>query len=115
MANSSKTLIFLGIFGFLVVFCVSFQSWAQGKAAQGKAVYDKYCSSCHGRQGEGLGPVSGLPRFSDHAALGNKSDQELFDKVTMGGKGSGMPAWKGILSDQERWDVVAYIRTFAKP
>jgi len=106
VANSSKKLIFLGIFGFLVVLCISFQSWAQGKAAQGKAVYDKYCSSCHGRQGEGLGPISGLPRFSDHAALRNKSDQELFDKVT---------AWKGILSDQERWDVVAYIRTFAKP
>lgn len=115
VAYRSKKLIFLGFFGFLVILGFSFHSWAQGKAVQGKAVYDKYCSSCHGRQGEGLGPVSGLPNFSDHATLGKKSDQDLFNKVTMGGKGSGMPAWKGILNDQERWDVVAYIRTLAKP
>ena len=110
----SKKVICLGIFGFLIILGSSVSSWAQGKAAQGKSVYDKHCSSCHGRQGEGLGPNSGLPNFSDNASIGKKSDQELFDKVTMGGRGSGMPAWKGILTDQQTWDVVAYIRTLAR-
>jgi mono/diheme cytochrome c family protein len=58
-----------------------------------------------------LGPSSGVSSFSDRKTLANKSDQDLFEKITRGGRGSGMPAWEGILSEQDRWNVIAYIRS----
>ncbi len=39
-----------------------------------------------------------------------KSDQDLIDAIA-DGKGAAMPAWRGILSDQDLPDVVAYLRT----
>jgi putative copper resistance protein D len=42
------------------------------------------------------------------------TDQELFGWVTTGVDGTAMPAFRSNLSEQERWDVVNYIRTFAE-
>ncbi len=38
------------------------------------------------------------------------SDEELF-RVIADGKGSTMPAWRGILNDQQLRDVMAYVRS----
>ncbi len=105
--------LLIGFFGFLVFSSFSIHVIAKGNGdfTKGKVVYDKYCSSCHGRGGEGLGPVSGLPDFSNAKALAKKSDTELFNVITNGGRGSGMPAWEQVLNEQERWNVLAYIRT----
>jgi mono/diheme cytochrome c family protein len=86
-----------------------------GDAKLGKTIYLKRCASCHGQKGDGLGFRSNLPNFTDAKAMAAKTDQELFDKISNGGKGTGMPAWKKILSEQDRWHVLAYIRTFKKP
>jgi len=87
----------------------------RGDPKLGKGIYDKRCASCHGQKGDGLGFKSALPNFSDAGEMAKKTDQELFNKITNGGKGTGMPAWKKVLSDAERWDVLAYIRTLARP
>lgn len=75
----------------------------------------KNCASCHGKKGEGLGAMASLPNFSDGDYMRGKTDQDLFNKITAGGKGTGMPAWDNILSVQDRWNVLAYIRTLASP
>ena len=85
----------------------------RGDVKSGKPVYLKHCASCHGRSGEGLGLRSSLPNFADSKYMAGKSDQELFEKITAGGKGTGMPGWSKLLSEQERWDVLAYIRSLA--
>jgi putative copper resistance protein D len=41
------------------------------------------------------------------------TDGQLFYWVTSGVQGTAMPAFGNRLSDQERWDVINYIRTFA--
>ena len=84
-----------------------------GKASAGKAIYLKHCASCHGKTGEGLGTLSTLPNFKDVKHMASRTDQQLFDNITHGGRGTGMPAWGKILSEQNRWDVLAYIRTFS--
>jgi mono/diheme cytochrome c family protein len=43
------------------------------------------------------------------------TDRELFDTVTNGRPGTGMPAWGKILNENDRWSVIAYIRTLSTP
>lgn len=80
----------------------------------GKMIYERNCASCHGRNGKGLGEYSPTPDFTNAKTMSSRTDEQLLEKVANGGKGTGMPAWKGRLSDKERRDVIGYIRTFAK-
>jgi mono/diheme cytochrome c family protein len=86
--------------------------------ARGQAIYEQAgCVSCHGDTGRGDGPA-GLrlvPRPADfrvHMAAGH-TDGQLFYWVSSGVQGTAMPAFGDRLSEQERWDVINYIRTFA--
>jgi mono/diheme cytochrome c family protein len=88
---------------------------SRGDAKLGKILYAKNCVSCHGPKGAGLGFRSTLPNFTDAKAMAGKTDEDLFNKISNGGKGTGMPAWNKVLSDPERWHVLAYIRTLAVP
>jgi copper transport protein len=83
--------------------------------ASGEQVYVTYCASCHGETGRGDGP-SGLrlvPRPADlriHSAPGVHTDGELFYWVSYGFPNSAMPAWADTLTEEQRWDVINYIR-----
>jgi mono/diheme cytochrome c family protein len=86
-------------------------------AAEGKALYNKQCSSCHGKKGLGDGSKApdlkgDLGDFSS-AAFQSQTDGELFYKITEGH--GDMPAFKKkITSDEDRWLVVNYLRTLKK-
>jgi len=86
-------------------------SAAEGNPNAGRAIYDKHCIACHGKTGKGIGS---LPDLSDAKTLAGQSDAQLFDKITNGGRGSGMPAWGSVLSEQQRWDVLVYVKTLAR-
>jgi copper transport protein len=83
--------------------------------ATGEQVYTTYCLACHGESGRGDGPA-GLrlvPRPADlriHTQPGVHTDGEMFYWVSYGYPGSAMPAWKDTLTEEERWDVINYIR-----
>jgi mono/diheme cytochrome c family protein len=86
--------------------------------AAGKAVFDLHCVPCHGQSGKGDGPLGLVlnPRPADlslHAIPGVHTDAQLFEWITNGFPGSSMPAWKSILSDTDRWNLVNFIRTLA--
>jgi copper transport protein len=86
--------------------------------ARGQAIYAQRCVPCHGESGKGDGPV-GLtlnPRPADltiHAVPGVHTDAQLFEWITNGFPGSIMPHFGKVLSDNDRWDLVNFIRTFA--
>jgi mono/diheme cytochrome c family protein len=85
--------------------------------AAGKQVYGEHCRSCHGEKGDGRGEkaaeLSVAPGdFTDARAMGRRTDGELFWQITRGRLP--MPAFADKLSDQERWQLVDYIRTFAE-
>jgi mono/diheme cytochrome c family protein len=83
----------------------------------GKHVYTQRCQSCHGRYGDGKGERAGelsvAPGdFTDRPKMNSLSDGELYWQVTKGRLP--MPAFRNKLNEQERWQVVDYIRTFAE-
>ena len=84
--------------------------------AQGKAVYIRECLSCHGEQGKGDGPsAGGLEKFpgdlTDSQRISAQNDGELFWKISEGK--TPMPTMKKTLTEEERWQVVHYIRSLA--
>jgi len=84
--------------------------------ADAKALYIGYCGPCHGDRGRGDGPAApGLnPKPADHTSIivQSETDGALFWKLSEGR--NPMPAYKKIFTDQQRWELIIYIRTLAK-
>jgi mono/diheme cytochrome c family protein len=83
-------------------------------AAQGAEVYKVYCASCHGETGlgDGVAGASLIPAPANLAELQSAvADDYLFWRIRAGKSGTAMVAWKGILTDEQIWQVVAYVRT----
>jgi len=83
----------------------------------GMMIYMENCQNCHGENGDGKGPkaekLSIAPaNFTDARAMSRLTDGELFWQITHGHRP--MPAFQDKLTDQERWQSVIYIRTFAQ-
>jgi mono/diheme cytochrome c family protein len=82
----------------------------------GMLLYMDHCQSCHGENGDGKGEkaekLSVAPaNFTDARAMSSVADGELFWKITEGRRP--MPGFKDKLTNEERWQLVVYIRTFA--
>jgi mono/diheme cytochrome c family protein len=86
-------------------------SAGKGDAAKGKAVFEQ-CAVCHNADSteKKMGPgLKGLFK-KDKLANGKKpTDATVLAKVN--DRGNGMPAYKDMLSDQEKDDLLAYLKT----
>jgi mono/diheme cytochrome c family protein len=92
--------------------------FAASAIVQGAALYPSHCAACHGAEGHGDGPAAaGLPvppadLTADH--LWMHSDGELFWWLTHGIEaplgGLAMPGFAATLSEEERWDLIDYVR-----
>jgi len=75
----------------------------------GREVYDMHCQSCHGMDGQSMEP--GTPDFSRGESL-YAPDADLVQRLR---DGSGhLPSYRGLLTDDEIRDVIAYIRTLQR-
>lgn len=93
--------------------------------AKGKEIFTAKCALCHGEKGDGKGPGSvNLPLkpadLTDAKMVAEMPGNFWVWRVSEGGlvepfksKGSMMPAWKGELSMQDRWAVIAYAHTLS--
>jgi mono/diheme cytochrome c family protein len=83
-------------------------------ADAGAEVFRINCATCHGPQGHGDGPAGQAldPRPRNLAVIQSAAgDDFLFWRIREGKPGTSMVAWKGILSDEQIWQAVAFIRT----
>ena len=83
-------------------------------AAAGALVFKTNCEACHGPQGHGDGPAGAAldPAPKNLGELQTKAgDDYLFWRIYTGKEGTSMVAWKGVLTDEQIWQVVAFIRT----
>ncbi|MBE7549798.1 MAG: cytochrome c [Anaerolineales bacterium] len=91
--------------------------------AAGQTIFDTNCATCHGPQGQGDGlAATGLnpkpANLADRQMLDSLSDGYLFWRVSEGGAlapfNSAMPAWKATLSEEQRWQVISYLRSLGR-
>jgi len=79
---------------------------------QGETLYATYCATCHGRQGQGDGTMGAefevRPANFHLPAFQQQTDGAIFWKIAEG-RGP-MPAYKASLTDEQRWQLVAYLR-----
>jgi mono/diheme cytochrome c family protein len=79
---------------------------------EGKEVYNLYCSACHGSSGFGDGGAGAnfirKPANLHERRVTRQTDGALYWKISNGREN--MPAFKQSLSEEQRWQLVAYIR-----
>jgi mono/diheme cytochrome c family protein len=86
-----------------------------GHPKNGKSLYQQHCLRCHGVKLDGDGPDSKKlstrpPDF--HKYLSRvKGDLELEVTIRQGRKLTAMHEWDNLLSDQQIYDLIAYIRS----
>lgn len=85
---------------------------------RGKELFENYCATCHGLSGGGHGPAAhGITTFPRQLWVWNNADSSadgyLYWFITNGR--NEMPPWGLVLSENERWDVINYIKTLQKP
>ena len=79
---------------------------AQSAADAGRDVYTEHCAPCHGERLNATGAAPDLKLL--------RADQKThFDEILRNGKGQ-MPAWEGMISDEEISQIWAYVRSRAE-
>ncbi|OGS75671.1 MAG: hypothetical protein A2Z94_07725 [Gallionellales bacterium GWA2_55_18] len=97
-----------------------------GDADKGKEIYDKRCTWCHGAEGDGAGAAKDMlnPPPRDFTSGNYKiktssfedmtpNDDDIFRMIRDGMPGTSMPGWSDVLKEQDMWNLVAYVKTFA--
>ena len=106
--NKSKMAVAVGILS------AGAAAWAAGDAGKGKDVFEQNCSVCHNADSaeQKIGP--GLKGLFKKAELRNKkkvSDANVLDFINKGSPEAGMPGFADQLNDQEKADLIAYLKS----
>jgi high-affinity iron transporter len=91
---------------------------AAPSAARGQQLFADNCVTCHGERGDGKGSNAAQLRpppanFTDPAFMRGETPYDFFQVISLGKHNTAMPAWDGVLSVQDRWDLIAYLWTLA--
>jgi mono/diheme cytochrome c family protein len=86
------------------------------KAARG--IYMDECAQCHGERGKGDGPEAAMHSpapsdITDVRHMNAVTDGEIFYQISEGRKP--MPSFKKRLTEDQRWGLVLFVRTFSTP
>lgn len=87
------------------------------RIAEGGRLYQQYCASCHGPEGQGNGPAGKNldpppTPLARTLAMPMTTDGYVFWRIQKGGQpfGSAMPAWEQILKEGQIWKIILYMR-----
>lgn len=102
----------------LVAYAMSL-STSNEVVARGKEIYEENCTACHGLSGKGDGPDANklsteLTDLTDQSIMAQRSASDLYQSISSGIV-PGMPPYDNILSDDERWTLVSYLRSLTFP
>ncbi len=92
----------------------------KARAAGGQKLFALHCASCHGEKADGTGPASALLKDiwgapaapSDlrqpHLRCGD-APADMFRVLSTGLNGTPMVSFDGVLTEDQRWDIIAYV------
>ncbi len=110
----------IGYLSALVILACPMWAFGQepyGNPIEGKVLYEKHCANCHGTNGTGDGPDTQFlmvqPANFHSLQSRSKTDWDLMNVITYGAAFSPMHGWSNRLTEEERWDVLRYIRILA--
>ena len=86
-------------------------------AMTGAEIFKANCAACHGDTGHGDGPASAglVPTPKNLAELQTLvGDDYLFWRINTGKEGTVMVSWKGILTEEQIWQIISFLRTLQK-
>ena len=110
--NRSVTTLFAGALVFAGLAGTNLYA-QKGDSAKGKDVFDANCSVCHNSDSEEvkIGPgLKGLMKKAKMSTADKKpTDANILDQINNGG--NGMPPYKDTLSDAEKTNLIAYLKT----
>ncbi len=85
---------------------------------QGRVLYDRHCSGCHGPEGRGDGrlalSLSPRPGNLISAQTSAKPDRDLLKIIANGRPRTAMEGWQDRLSEEEQKAVLSYIRSLVR-
>lgn len=93
--------------------------------AIGNKSYQNYCGSCHGAKADGKGILApnlipeprnlvAVVSWGEKPFIDYMSDSRLYDSMTNGVPGTSMTPWIKVMTDEERWSVINYLRDRAR-
>jgi mono/diheme cytochrome c family protein len=79
----------------------------------GSMTYDKNCAFCHGSLKQPISPMRtkfypSVPQLLSHTP--DDPDANLFYVIKYGIRFTGMPGWDGVLSDDDIWKTVVFLK-----
>jgi high-affinity iron transporter len=82
--------------------------------AAGRQIFSQNCASCHGATAMGDGPMAhglstAVPKIGSPAATPGLTSLLAYDVISVGVRGTAMPAFGTSLSAQQRWNVINYV------
>jgi mono/diheme cytochrome c family protein len=85
--------------------------------ASARLIYLDKCAQCHGDTGKGDGPEGKMyepapGNLTDAKHMSTRTDGELFYQISQGRKP--MPGFKKRLTEEQRWQLVLLVRSFAE-
>jgi cytochrome c len=112
MKTMRKSLIAAGFAALLTAAPLMFAQAKKGDVAKGKSTFEDNCSVCHNADSDEKKMGPGLKGLSKKAKMQNgKAPTEANVRALINAGGNGMPSFSDTLSDKERDDVVAYLKT----
>lgn len=83
-----------------------------------RGIYMDECAECHGEHGKGDGPKAMMHTpapadLTDAGQMNKVTDGEIFYQISEGRKP--MPSFKKRLTEEQRWGLVLFVRSFSQP
>jgi mono/diheme cytochrome c family protein len=90
-----------------------------GRAAQGRVFFETACASCHGTKGDGAGMVTNLVDSSGQPTpardlrqpfiRSGRRPEDIYKALVTGLDGTPMPSFAESTTEEQRWELIAYI------
>jgi mono/diheme cytochrome c family protein len=112
------------VWGTVAAFAAQVDLGSDAQQADGKKLYDKYCSQCHGLNGDGFGPATGRVKPAPRDFTAGKfkfrttpsgllpTDADLRRVIRDGLPYTSMPGWPQF-TDTQVQNIIYYIKTFS--